>query len=55
MGEEKNQCCQHGNFCITSLISFLVGAALGVGAVWFLESKTEKQDEVSYGDADLFV
>ena len=55
MEEEKNQGCRHNNFCVTSLISFLVGAALGVGAVWLLESKREAEEETSYGDADLFV
>jgi len=37
------------------LISFLVGAAIGVGIVLFAESKSAQDDDKDYGDADLFV
>jgi phosphate/sulfate permease len=40
---------------IPMLISFLVGAAIGVGIVLFAESKAAHNDEKDYGDADLFV
>ncbi|MCM2358994.1 MAG: hypothetical protein NDI77_12650 [Geobacteraceae bacterium] len=40
---------------VTLLISFLAGAAVGVGLVLFAETKAGKTDESSYGDADLFV
>lgn len=40
---------------VTLLISFLAGAAVGVGLVLFAETKAGKADESSYGDADLFV
>ena len=40
---------------ITLLISFLAGAAIGVGLILFTESKTGKSDESTYGEADLFV
>ena len=37
------------------LISFLVGAAIGVGMVLFAESRAAQDDDKDYGDADLFV
>ncbi len=37
------------------LISFLAGAAIGVGLIFFAESKAGKQDDSAYGEADLFV
>jgi len=40
---------------IPMLISFLVGAAIGVGIVLFAESRAAYDDGKDYGDADLFV
>ena len=37
------------------LITFLVGAAVGVGIVLFTEMKSKQTDDKDYGDADLFV
>jgi hypothetical protein len=37
------------------LITFLVGAAIGVGIVLFAEAKTKQEEGKDYGDADLFV
>jgi len=37
------------------LITFLLGAAVGVGIVLFTESKVKENEGKDYGDADLFV
>ncbi len=55
MTEEKKEHVKKGLDGTTMLISFLAGAAIGVGLVLFAESKTKSTDESSYGDADLFV
>jgi hypothetical protein len=44
-----------GQNSITALISFLAGAALGVGLVLIAESKKSGADDAAYGEADLFV
>lgn len=55
MTDELKSCDKKGQDGVTMLITFLAGAAVGVGLVLFAESKTGKKDEVSYGEADLFV
>ncbi|HEY6871083.1 MAG TPA: hypothetical protein VI298_00015 [Geobacteraceae bacterium] len=55
MAEEKKVQAKKGADGATMLISFLAGAAIGVGLILFAESKTKATDESSYGDADLFV
>ncbi len=55
MAEEKKVQAKKGPEGTTMLISFLAGAAIGVGLVLFAESKTKSRDESAYGDADLFV
>jgi len=50
--KEQEKCGIDG---IPMLISFLVGAAIGVGMVLFAESRSASDDEKDYGDADLFV
>lgn len=51
-------CKVHGKKCLDGLpvlITFLVGAAVGVGMVLFTELKAKQSDTKDYGDADLFV
>lgn len=55
MADEKKVHEKHGVDGVTLLISFLAGAAAGVGLILFAESRTKEKDESSYGDADLFV
>ena len=49
---EQERCGIDG---IPMLISFLVGAAVGVGMVLFAESRAAHELDRDYGDADLFV
>lgn len=49
---EYDKCCSDG---VPMLISFLVGAAIGVGLVLFAEKKAAHEADRDYGDADLFV
>ena len=55
MADEKKACHKKGLDGIPLLISFLAGAAIGVGLILFAESKTGTADDTSYGEADLFV
>ncbi len=55
MTENKNTHEKKGQDGITLLISFLAGAAIGVGLILFTESKNGKSEESAYGEADLFV
>ena len=51
-------CRDRGKKCLDGLpvlITFLVGAAVGVGIVLFTEMKSKETDDKDYGDADLFV
>jgi hypothetical protein len=50
--KEQGKCGIDG---VPMLISFLVGAAIGVGIVLFAESQSARDDDKDYGDADLFV
>ena len=50
--KERENCGTDG---MPMLISFLVGAALGVGIVLFAETKAAQDGDRDYGDADLFV
>ena len=52
MAEECNKKCLDG---LPVLITFLVGAAVGVGMVLYTEMKSKQTDDKDYGDADLFV
>ncbi len=54
----SEECKVQGRKCLDGLpvlITFLVGAAVGVGIVLFTESKVKEKDGKDYGDADLFV
>lgn len=55
MAEEKNVQEKNGVDGVSMLISFLAGAAVGVGLILFAESKAKEKKDTSYGDADLFV
>jgi hypothetical protein len=55
MANEKKTRDKKGLDGGTLLISFLAGAAIGVGLILFAESKTGAPVETTYGDADLFV
>ena len=55
MGRGKKAAENNGQENITTLISFLAGAAIGVGLVLFAESKKGGKDDTAYGEADLFV
>lgn len=55
MADEKKACGKKGLDGMPLLLSFLAGAAIGVGLILFAESKTENADDSSYGEADLFV
>ena len=51
-------CKDQGKKCLDGLpvlITFLVGAAVGVGIVLFTESRARENEGKDYGDADLFV
>jgi len=48
---EKKKCLDG----LPVLVTFLVGAAIGVGIVLFTEMKSKTADHKDYGDADLFV
>jgi len=51
-------CKVPGKKCLDGLpvlITFLVGAAVGVGVVLLTELKSRQTDDKDYGDADLFV
>jgi hypothetical protein len=50
--KEQEKCGIDG---MPMLISFLVGAAIGVGMVLLVESRSARDDGKDYGDADLFV
>ena len=55
MAEEckaKDKKCLDG---LPMVITFLVGAAVGVGIVLFTEMKSKQTNDKDYGDADLFV
>lgn len=52
MAEEKKV---QGQFGVDVLVSFLAGAAIGVGLILFAESKSKSDDDSAYGEADLFV
>ena len=54
MAAEKDLQSKQGPDTTTMLISFLAGAAIGVGLILFAESKNSSSEE-SYGEADLFV
>lgn len=54
----SEDCKAQGKKCLDGmpmLITFLVGAAVGVGIVLFTEMKSKQTDDKDYGDADLFV
>jgi len=55
MADEKEVRGKKGLDGIPLLISFLAGAAIGVGLILFAESKTDNADDLTYGEADLFV
>lgn len=55
MACRNNESGNSGQNSITTLISFLAGAALGVGLVLITESKKSGEDDTAYGEADLFV
>jgi hypothetical protein len=55
MGAEKEVCEKKGVDGAAMLISFLVGAAAGVGVILYAEAKAKEKKDTSYGDADLFV
>jgi hypothetical protein len=55
MSESAKEQEKSGIDGVPMLISFLVGAAIGVGIVLFAESKAARDDDKDYGDADLFV
>jgi hypothetical protein len=55
MSSRNNEAGNSGQNSITALISFLAGAALGVGLVLVAESKKRGADDAAYGEADLFV
>jgi hypothetical protein len=51
-------CKVQGKKCLDGLpvlITFLVGAAVGVGVVLLTEMRCKQTDDKDYGDADLFV
>ena len=52
------ECRDQGKKCLEGLpvlITFLVGAAVGVSIVLLTEMKCKQSDDKDYGDADLFV
>ncbi len=54
----SEDCKAQGKKCLDGLpmlITFLVGAAVGVGIVLFAEAKSKQEEGKDYGDADLFV
>ncbi len=54
----SEECKVKGKKCVDGLpvlITFLMGAAVGVGIVLFTEAKTKHDEGKDYGDADLFV
>lgn len=55
MAEEKIEHEKKSVDGVTMLISFLAGAAIGVGMILFAESRAKEKKDSSYGDADLFV
>lgn len=55
MANEKKTPVKKGLDGIPVLISFLAGAAIGVGLILFAESRTDNADDSGYGEADLFV
>ncbi len=54
----SDKCTAKEKKCLDGLpmvITFLVGAAVGVGIVLFTEMKSKENADKDYGDADLFV